>query len=195
MLTLYFNKQQKESSLCERLKELGGDMFYTDYAGDIVNLLVNKPRAYRFLYDAQADLYIICDAWDYTHLDMVEEAFYAGLYASQEEFCNAFVGNFNSRSAYSSYFSSALGLCPLDGFSDEEIELISDTVDRDGDTMYPWLYCFAFIPPNSDSYKTTALKADGYDYSTEFSFGTVYTRDFELSECDELQSALRRADK
>lgn len=40
-----------------------------------------------------------------------------------------------------------------------------------------------------------AMVNDGYDGEYEFSFGTVYTRDFELSECDELQSALRRADK
>ena len=61
--------------ILERLQKLGSDMFITDYAGDIVNLLVNKQKEYRFLYDAQADLYMICNAFDYIHSEMVEQAF------------------------------------------------------------------------------------------------------------------------
>lgn len=178
----------------ERLQKLGSDMFITDYAGDIVNLLVNKPKAYRFLYDAQADLYMICDAWDYIHMDMVEEAFASGWYADQEYFCNAFTGGFNYRGAYNSYFSHGLELMEIDEIDEEELDLISDNVDRDDSYIYPWIYCFGFTPSDADEDSDQALRDDGYENFYNFSFGTVYTRDFDLSECDEMKTALNRAD-
>lgn len=70
----------------EGVKKLGSDMFITDYARDIVKLLVNKPKPYRFLYDAQADIYMICDAWDHIHSDMVVTAFENGWYIDQKDF-------------------------------------------------------------------------------------------------------------
>jgi hypothetical protein len=177
--------------ILERLQKLDDDMFITDYAGDIVNLLVNKQKEYRFLYDAQADLYMICDAFDYIHMDMVEEAFNDGWYNEQEYFCNAFTGGFNNRAAYNSYFSHGLELMPIDDIGEDELELISDNVDRDDDYIYPWIYCFGFLPKGSK--REQDLTQDGYNHKYEFDFGTVYTRDFELIECKELYSALKRA--
>ena len=192
MLTLYFNKQQKESSLCERLQKLGGDIFYTDYAGDIVNLLVNKPKAYRFLYDAQADLYIICDAWDYIHSDMVHAAFDKGLYLDQKQFIEDFVCDW-FRGCWLPYFDAG---CNFGVDLDDGVDLSNVRADHDDSCIYRWIYCFCFVPLGADSEESDeAMVNDGYDEKCEFSFGTVYTRDFELSECDELQSALRRADK
>lgn len=179
----------------ERLQRLGSDMFITDYAGDIVNLLVNKPKAYRFLYDAQADLYMICDAWDYIHLEMIEQAFNEGWYVDQEYFCNAFTGGFNNKTAYNSYFSCGIELTPIDDISEAELELISDNVDKDESYMYPWIYCFGFVPNDSDEDDGTTLRSDGYENSYKLSFGTVYTRDFDLSECGEMKTALNRADR
>ena len=175
----------------ERLQKLSDDIFYTDYAGDIANLLANKPKEYRFLYDAQADLYMICQAFDYIHMDMVEEAFESGLYEDQEYFCNAFTGGCR-RNAGKHYFSVATELMPIEDIEEDELELVSDNVDRDDDYIYPWIYCFGFLP-NSD--EEQSLINDGYDHSYDFSFGTVYTRDFDLSECHDLQTALNRVNK
>lgn len=179
----------------ERLQRLGNDMFITDYAGDIVNLLVNKPKAYRFLYDAQADLYMICDAWDHIHLEMVEQAFKKGWYVEQKDFIEEFVCSYNTRCA-DSYFDVAVNSgFEIDDYAELDQPLISDVVDRDEVRVYPWIYCFGFVPNNSDEDGDTTLRNDGYENSYKLSFGTVYTRDFDLSECSEMKTALNRANR
>lgn len=187
----------RESKHClkERLQKLGSDMFITDYAGDIVNLLVNKPKAYRFLYDAQADLYMICDAWDYIHLDMVKQAFKEGWYESQKDFINEFVCSYNRRYA-DGYFDMAVNFgFEFDEYDGLDFSLISDAVSRDDSNIYPWIYCFGFVPNNANEDDDSTLRSDGYENSYKFSFGTVYTRDFDLSECDEMKTALNKADR
>jgi hypothetical protein len=59
----------------ESLQKLdGGNVLLTDYAGDIANLLVNKPKSYRILYNKHDDVYLIADAMDYIHEEMTEVA-------------------------------------------------------------------------------------------------------------------------
>lgn len=172
-------------------------MFITEYAGDIVNLLVNKPKAYRFLYDAQADLYMICDAWDYIHIEMVEQAFKDGWYAYQKDFIEEWGGGWY-RNCYQTYFDNALSGCEFDADDDvteEALELISDNVSRDDSYVYPWIYCFGFVPNSANEDDDSTMRNDGYENSYKFSFGTIYTRDFDLSECDEMKTALNRADR
>lgn len=43
------------------------NLFITDYAGDIVNLLINKPMVYRIVYDPNYDIYAIGDGYQYLH--------------------------------------------------------------------------------------------------------------------------------
>lgn len=179
----------------EKLQRLSGDMFYTDYAGDIVNLLVNKPKEYRFLYDAQADLYMICDAWEHIHMDMMNQAFRSGLYEDQKDFLNDTIGFYN-RGMYQDYFSFGTETIELE--EDEEDrwvspEQFSDNVAKDENFIYPWIYCFGFLP-NGNEEDEKDLINDGYDHTYKFSFGKVYTRDFDLSDCEDLQRALNRAD-
>ena len=179
----------------ERLEKLGSDMFISNYAGDIVNLLVNKPKAYRFLYDAQADLYMICDAWDYIHLDMVRKAFREGWYLTQKDFIDEFVGEYSPRYA-DGYFDTAVNFgFEIDDYAELDQSLISDAVARDEVCVYHWIYCFGFVPVGEDDESDETLRSDGYDHSYKFSYGTVYTRDFDLSDCDEMQTALNRADR
>ena len=178
----------------ERLQKLGSDMFITDYAGDIVNLLVNKPKAYRFLYDAQADLYMICDAYDYIHLEMVSKAFDEGWYESQKNFIDEWVCGW-FRGCAVNYFDSALSGFEIDE-DDSENELV-DLIkcEHDDSFVYSWIYCFGFVPADgSDEDMNDQLTDDGYDNYYKFSFGTVYTRDFALSDCKDIERALRRAD-
>ena len=173
--------------ILERLQKLGSDMFITDYAGDIVNLLKNKPKEYRFLYDAQADLYMICDAWDHIHSEMMDKAFRSGWYENQKDFIEIF-SSYSPRDAIS-YFDTAVNF----GFEfdeDDEIDMSLIKVDYEDGFVYSWVYCFGFLPTGSNDAKD--LTNDGYDHEYEFPFGTIYTRDFELSECKDLQSALNR---
>lgn len=177
----------------ERLQRLGNDMFITDYAGDIVNLLVNKPKAYRFLYDAQADLYMICDAWDYIHNDMIEQAFKEGWYESQKKFIKWLQSHLSKR--YITYFLSGIVRWKIGDVTEDELELIGDGVKRDDSYIYPWIYCFGFVPNDSDEDDDAAFRDDGYKNSYKLSFGTVYTKNFGLSKCREMKTALNRADQ
>lgn len=180
--------------ILERLQKLGSDMFITDYAGDIVNLLVNKQKEYRFLYDAQADLYMICNAFDYIHSEMVEQAFKKGWYVNQKDFIEEFICSYNTR-CVNSYFSVAVDGFEIDDYAELDQSLISDNVDKDDSYVYPWIYCFGFLP-NSHNYSENeqSLINDGYDHDYKFSFGHVFTRDFDLDECNELKTALNRFD-
>jgi hypothetical protein len=67
----------------ESLEQLEPDMFVTDFVGDIVNLLVNKPKPYRILWDYSTDVYVIGDAYTYIHrdlLDVIKDAGYTKTY-------------------------------------------------------------------------------------------------------------------
>ena len=55
----------------ESLEQLEPDMFVTDYVGDIVNLLVNKPKQYRILWDYSTDVYVIGNANTYIHRNLL----------------------------------------------------------------------------------------------------------------------------
>ena len=84
---------------------------------------------------------------------------------------------------------------PIDDISEDELELISDNVSRDDSYVYPWIYCFGFVPNSANEDDDSTMRNDGYENSYKFSFGTVYTRDFDLSECDEMKTALNKADR
>lgn len=67
----------------ESLEQLEPDMFVTDYVGDIVNLLVNKPKQYRILWDFSTDVYAIGIATTYIHrnlLNAIKQAGYTQTY-------------------------------------------------------------------------------------------------------------------
>ena len=64
----------------------GGDILLTDYAGDIANLLINKPKSYRILYNKHDDVYLIADAMNYIHEEMTEIAIYEGWLPKTQEF-------------------------------------------------------------------------------------------------------------
>lgn len=43
--------------------------FVTDYAGDIVNFMVNKPKIYRITYYPGLDIYAICNGYENIHIE------------------------------------------------------------------------------------------------------------------------------
>jgi len=71
------------------------DIILTDYAGDIVNLLLNKPKCYRIVYvpsdiygstKNDGDIYLIGDAIEFLHDDLLAIAVLEGWfpYLSQD---------------------------------------------------------------------------------------------------------------
>ena len=71
-----FVKYIKESDdLNESLEEIASGTYCTDYVGDIVNWLLNKPKPYRIVYDRYYDVWCIADAMQNTHKDMSIDMF------------------------------------------------------------------------------------------------------------------------
>lgn len=62
----------ESESICERFEEVEPGIFFSDYVGDIVNLMLNKPKVYRGLYDSRFDCYALADANLIVHDDLVE---------------------------------------------------------------------------------------------------------------------------
>ena len=54
-------------------------MYYSDYAGDIANWLINKPKPYRILYDSKHDIWCIADALGITHTSMAALLYDTGI--------------------------------------------------------------------------------------------------------------------
>lgn len=70
----------------ESFEKLDINLFITDYVGDVVNLLVNKPKPYRIVYNKFDDIYIIAPADELIHEEMTQRALYAGYLPNTKEF-------------------------------------------------------------------------------------------------------------
>ena len=69
----------------ESLKELDNNLFITEYVGDMVNLLINKPKPYRIIYNDLDNVYIIADAISYIHPNMLRVAINQGWLPNTKE--------------------------------------------------------------------------------------------------------------
>lgn len=64
----------------EKFEEIEEGIYTTNSAYDVLNRLKNKPSSYRVIYDNNINLYIIGDAFDYIHLDLLEATYRSGFY-------------------------------------------------------------------------------------------------------------------
>lgn len=149
-------------ALDERLEKIDGG-FITTSAYDIVNLLKNKPKDYRILYDNRIKMYMIGDANNLIHHQLMERAFKQGYYYSQENFMKEFCGGYDT---YSLYNYQDLG---QSGYWDGEPEENFDS----------FLWYIVFSPKDE-----WTLGTDGYDKRYDYPFGHVFTRGCDLSEID-----------
>lgn len=174
----------------ETLRNLSNDTYITSDPMDIAKKCRDTQQPYRILYDAQTNLYMIGGAWDIIHMELLDAAFRKGFYDSQKELCNQYIGYYN-RGAYQDYWARGT---ELTYFEEEELDtsLLSDKVDHDDECIYPWLYCYGFLPVGNED--ANDLTKDGYNHEYEYYFGTLYTRDFEISETPDLERAFRRVD-
>lgn len=149
-----------KETIDERLEKMG-DCFCTTSAYDIVNLLKNKPKEYRILYDAKIGYYLIGEAEHFIHHQLMEKAFDDGLYYPVKDFMQNMCGGFDK---YSLYSYQDLG---IDGYYDGE----------DNENFDPFLYYIVFSP--NEEWK---LGTDGYNKRYDYPFGHVFTRGCDLSE-------------
>jgi hypothetical protein len=63
-----------------------GGVLLTDYVGDVVNLLINKPKPYRLCYLEMDDVWLIADAMTYLHEEMIDIALQEGWIPNSSEF-------------------------------------------------------------------------------------------------------------
>lgn len=76
-----------KSRVCASIKKIDdGGVLLTDYAGDIVNIIVNKPKGYRIVYIPYDDIYLIADAKEYIHEYMTQAALDEGWLPKLDEF-------------------------------------------------------------------------------------------------------------
>lgn len=71
----------------ESMKKLdNGNILLFDYVGNVVDLIRNKPKAYRIVYNKFDDVYLVADAAQYTHFDMTEYVINNGYLPETEKF-------------------------------------------------------------------------------------------------------------
>jgi hypothetical protein len=68
----------REANLTEKLSQISNNLYCTDYVGNVADLILNKPKAYRLLYDSYFDIWCIADANNWTHDKMAKEMFGSG---------------------------------------------------------------------------------------------------------------------
>ena len=68
----------QESPLYEKLEKITDNCFCTDYVGDVMNLIINKPKPYRIFYDMKHDVYGICDAYKSIHFTIAADMWNTG---------------------------------------------------------------------------------------------------------------------
>lgn len=178
--------------LGEAIHRLSPDIFISDYVGNIVDLLENKPKLYKIIYDAQADLWLIGDGEKLIHMDMMEKAWKDGWYENQYDFLSMFVlGRITNRDG-DRYFFAGFDSHELPE-SERDDSLISDRVDKDEDFVYSWLYCFVFVPYEGAWGACTSADTYGDDYTTQVytDKGALLMRDFDIEDIPELASRLK----
>lgn len=142
--------------LSEGLNRLAPNAFITDSPYQVRNLLMNKPKLYRILYDSNIDMYMIGDGQEVIHWDLIKAARKQGYYAEMEEFIDE-LGDLEN------YVEFGEGGQFLD---DEEID--------------SYLIYMVYSPDDD----TFILGEDGYQFRYPLSQGVMFTRDSYLEDCD-----------
>ena len=73
-------KMPINKNIMERFEEIESQIFATNSVYDVINILKNKPKSYRVVFDKKLNYYFIGDARNYIHLDLLEAAFRSGFY-------------------------------------------------------------------------------------------------------------------
>ena len=142
-------------SLDERLEEIENGTYCTDYVGDIVNWLLNKPKPYRMLKDSYFDIWCIADANKTTHRDMSIDIFDSDYLYSVSKNLDYEINKMREHGNYSN------------GWTDAEV--YSDYGFDNRNLMG------LFFIPNGDNYFNYE-ESGFYPKRTKITTGTIFTR-------------------
>ena len=173
----------------ESIHQIASNCYISDYVGNILDLINNKPKLYKIIYDAQADLWLIGDGNRLIHMDMMDYAWKANWYIEQEEFLSLFVvGRITNRNGREYFQCGTDAMFEVEDLVGEDLSIISDRISKDDEYIYPWLYCFVFVPNGSqyDDIRTSDSYGDGYNDEVELENGTLLLRDFKIDEVTDL---------
>jgi rubrerythrin len=145
-----------EELLSESLHKLGSNCFITNSPYDIKNLIANKPKLYRILYDSNIDMYMIGDGNEVIHWDMLKESHRQGYYANYEDYIDSLGSLYN-------YFDVGTG---GDYNGEEDVD--------------PFLWFIVFSPDE----QSWVLGADSYDAEYHSPYGNIFTRDCDLKDIE-----------
>ena len=136
----------------ERVEQDSSGIFITDLAGDVVNLLMNKPKPYRIIWDKKYDVYALAEATGKTHKQITFDLFKSGyLYNVAKDL--------DRDIHYMRYSSDEI----------EDWEVYADCGWNSGDILG-----LIFIPTDYDYFKYE--KTGFYSIKTELITGTLYSR-------------------
>lgn len=180
---IQFAYKINENYLVEATERYNG-MIFTDSPYTIRDYCVNRPDAYRILYDANIDLYMLCDASLHIHWDLINQAYDLGFYSELkiDETLDEVVRDYIADRDLFNY--TDIG---CDGFYDNG----DDCIEIGQYLMY------AIWVPNgmNEDEIDNSPSSDGYDDEFEFPAGSLFTRglDTDLMNKVDLINILRRS--
>ena len=153
------------SRVLDESTETYNDMLFTDSPYTIRDYCVNRPDAYRILYDANIDLYMLCDASLYIHWDLIQQAFKLGYYSElkNDEDLDPIVREYVASRDLFNY--TDLG---VDGCYEGD----------DGIVEFGQYLMYAIWVPNgmNEDEIDNSPSRDGYDDEFKFPAGSLFTR-------------------
>ena len=172
------------SRVLEESTERYNDMIFTDSPYTIRDYCVNRPDAYRILYDANIDLYMLCDASLYIHWNLIQQAFNLGYYSKlkNDEDLDPIIREYVASRDLFNYTN--LG---IDGYYEGD----------DGIVEFGQYLMYAIWVPNgmNEDEIDNSPSSDGYDDEFEFPAGSLFTRglDTDLMSKVDLINILKRS--
>ena len=154
---LGLNENLKEEQLDETLRRVTKDVLVTYNTKDVIDRLSENEHDWRLMYDDHEKMWLMGDANDVIHFDMLEAAWDNGYYDDQMDFITDNIGT-----SYENYRD-----CGEGGFYINEGEENEGWVD-------PWLYSLLYVVDNDDSF----YQQDGFVYNAMTTLGgRLYARD------------------
>lgn len=172
------------SRVLEESTERYNGMIFTDSPYTIRDYCVNRPNAYRILYDANIDLYMLCDASLHIHWDLINQAYDLGFYSElkTDETIDEVIREYIADRDLFNY--TDIG---CDGFYDNGDDCIE---------LGQYLMYAIWVPKGmTEDEIENSPSSDGYDDEFEFPTGSLFTRglDTDLMNRVDLINILRRS--
>lgn len=136
------------------------DTYITYSVNDVLSFLEDKDKPYRIVYDSREQIYLLGDAWDTIHHELIFTAYYNGYLDDQKEF----IDNIGVIENYIDYGQGGQFI-ENDNGEDEEVD--------------QYLFYMVYNPKGNNDLD---FEVDGYDRTYEGVKGDLLTRDSRLED-------------